>query len=59
MLLAYSLVGKGFQHSAMRAVSMLPWGSIEVGRERSKKDFWKSWPLKEEEELGRQRSGAG
>lgn len=59
MLLADSLVGKGFQHSAVRAVTMLPWGSVEVGQGRSKEGLWRSWPLKEEEELGLQRSGAG
>lgn len=29
MLLAYNLIGKGFQHSIVRAMSMLLWGSIE------------------------------
>lgn len=38
MLLAYSLVGKGFHYSTVRAVFMLPEGSMEesVGEEEVK-----------------------
>lgn len=39
MLLAYSLVGKGFQHSAMRAVSHVTLGEHRSGEGEVKEGF--------------------
>lgn len=48
MLLAYSLLGKEFQHITVKTMSMLPWGSIEesMGSGEAKEGFWEVMSLK-------------